>query len=75
LRRVQRESASGEILFGLDEYRDVWLHDDGDAYLVRDLVCIRVVERLHGLGYFASHPEDALTPGDEVLNTQEEARQ
>lgn len=64
LRRVQRESAGRELLFGLDEYRDVWLHDDGDAYLVRDLVCIRVVERLHELGYFAEHPEEALEARD-----------
>lgn len=64
LRRVQRESAAGKLLFGLDEYRDVWLHDDGDAYLVRDLICIRVVERLHELGYFAVHPEDALDASD-----------
>ncbi len=60
LQRVQQESARGALLFGLDEYRDVWLHDDGDAYLVRDLICIRVVERLHDLGYFKQHPEDAM---------------
>jgi CRISPR-associated protein Cst1 len=64
LRRAQRESAGGELLFGLAEYRDVWLHDDGDRWLVRDLVCIRLVERLHELGYFKEHPEDALETRD-----------
>lgn len=57
LRRAQHESASGTLLFGLDEHRDVWLHDDGDRYLVRDLVSIRVIERLHALGYFKAHPD------------------
>jgi CRISPR-associated protein Cst1 len=56
---AQRRSAQGQILFGLDEYATVWLHEDGDEFLVRDLVTIRVVERLAALGYFASHPEDA----------------
>jgi CRISPR-associated protein Cst1 len=70
LRRVQRESADGEaLLFGLDEYRDVWLHDDGDAYLVRDLLCIRVVEVLHDRGYFKAHPEDILE-GREASETE-----
>ena len=57
LRRAQHESTKGQLLFGLDEYRDVWLHDDGDRYLVRDLVSIRVIEQLHGLGYFAANPD------------------
>jgi hypothetical protein len=69
LRRVQRESVGGELLFGLEEYRDVWLHDDGDAYPVRDLICIRVVEKLHELGYFRAHPEDALTEQGEGSKT------
>ncbi len=75
LRSAQRESATGQLLFGLDEYRDVWLHDDGDVYLARDLICIRVVERLHELGYFAAHPEDALTPEGDASGTEEEVRQ
>jgi hypothetical protein len=59
---AQRETAraGGELLFGLDEYATVWLHEDGDEWLVRDLVAIRVVERLHEFGHFAEHPEDAL---------------
>lgn len=52
LLRAQRESAApgGELLFGLDEFATVWLHEDGDEYVVRDLVCIRVNEKLHELG-------------------------
>lgn len=75
LRRAQREStAGGELLFGLDEYRDVWLHDDGDGFLVRDLIGIRVVEQLHGLGYFREHPEAVLEAGDagDATETKEE---
>ena len=60
LRKAQLESAKGEILFGLDEYVNVWLHQDGDAFLVRDLLCIRVVETLEQLGYFRDNPEDQL---------------
>lgn len=78
LRRVQRESAGGELLFGLDEYRDVWLHEDGDRYLVRDLLCIGVVERLHEKGYFKAHPEDVLesgAPGDAENERGEEGQE
>ena len=60
LRKAQRESAKGELLFGLDEYTNVWLHLDGDAFLVRDLVCIRVVETLEELGYYRDNPDDEL---------------
>lgn len=60
LRKAQLESARGELLFGLDEYTNVWLHQDGDAYLVRDLICIRVVETLEELGYYRDNPEDKL---------------
>ncbi len=69
LRRVQQESASGKLLFGLDEYRDVWLHEDGDRYLVRDLITIRVVERLYELGYYRTHPEDAVVHEDNDPDT------
>ena len=49
--RTLAASAEGKtLLFGLDDYATVWLHEDGDQYLVRDLVCIRVVEKLHELG-------------------------
>lgn len=64
LRRAHRESATGELLFGLDEYRDVWLHDDGDSFLVRDLICIRAVERLYELGYFKENPDAVLEAGE-----------
>lgn len=65
LRRAQRDSTSGDLLFGLDEYRDVWLHEDGDGFLVRDLMCIRVVEQLHANGYFKENPDAAPGDGDE----------
>lgn len=62
----QRESAGRALLFGLDEYATVWLHEDGDEYLVRDLVCLRVVEQLATAGYFAAHPEEQLeAPGED----------
>jgi CRISPR-associated protein Cst1 len=60
LLRVQRESARHELLFGLEEFGNVWLHPDRDEYLVRDLVCLSVVEKLYTLGWYAEHPEDVL---------------
>src|SRR5262249_22295956 len=60
LRRVQQESAKDELMFGLDEYAAVWLHEDRDAFLVRDLLAIRVVERLHEQGWFKAHPEESI---------------
>jgi hypothetical protein len=58
LMRVQRVSAQGAApLFGLDEYAMVWLHEDGDEWLIRDLVCIRVVEALAASGFFGANPE------------------
>jgi CRISPR-associated protein Cst1 len=51
LMRAQRESLAGDkLLFGLDEYAEVWLHEDGDERLVRDLIAIRLVEKLSELG-------------------------
>lgn len=71
LRRVQRESAGGAgLLFGLDEYAGVWLHEEGDQYLARDLMCIRVVEQLHAAGYFAAHPEETVTTEDATEETE-----
>jgi hypothetical protein len=64
LLRAQRDG----LPFGLDEYAAVWLHEeDGrvDEGLIRDLVCIRVVERLRE--YFEKHPEDQL---DKVSGAQ-----
>jgi CRISPR-associated protein Cst1 len=57
LRAAQLASAKGTLLFGLDEHRNVWLHEDGDRYLVRDLISIRVVEVLHEAKWFAENPE------------------
>jgi hypothetical protein len=72
---AQRKSAKdGALLFGLDEYATVWMHEDGDEWLVRDLVCIRVVEKLTELGYFTAHPEDALEEAAGAASAQEEAR-
>lgn len=65
--RAQGASAEGSLLFGLDEYATVWLHEDGDQYLVRDLVCIRVVEKLHELG----RPIEALEPEESARNGEE----
>jgi CRISPR-associated protein Cst1 len=73
LRRVQRESAGSKLLFGLDEYRNVWLHEDGDRYLVRDLVCIRLIEKLDELGYFKAHPEDVVDAEEQEREASEEA--
>jgi hypothetical protein len=64
LLRAQRDG----LPFGLDEYAAVWLHEDdsrSDENLVRDLVCIRVVERLYELKYFDSHPEDRVENSDD----------
>ena len=72
LMRVQRESAQrAQPLFGLDEYATVWLHEDGDEWLIRDLVCIRVVEALAGSGFLGANP--GLVP--ENLETAEETVQ
>ncbi len=73
LRRVQRESAGSALLFGLDEYRNVWLHEDGDRYLVRDLVCIRLIEKLDELGYFKAHPEDVVDAEEQEREASEES--
>lgn len=69
LMRAQRESAKGkDLLFGLNEYATVWLHEDGDEWLVRDLICIRVVEVLAARDFFAVHP--TLVP-EELTETEE----
>lgn len=65
--RAQGASVEGALLFGLDEYATVWLHEDGDQYLVRDLVCIRVVEKLHELG----RKVDALDAEESGANSEE----
>lgn len=63
LLRAQRDG----LPFGLDEYATVWLHEDdsrADESLIRDLVCIRVVEKLYEAKYFDEHPEDKLPAGE-----------
>lgn len=71
LLRVQRESAvGGTALFGLDEYATVWLHEDGDEWLVRDLLTIRTIESLADSGYLQAHKEilpEELAPEEEVI--------
>jgi hypothetical protein len=58
LMHSQRASADGaELLFGFDEYVAVWVHEDGSEWLIRDLICIRVVEALAANGFLAKHPE------------------
>jgi CRISPR-associated protein Cst1 len=61
LRLVQQESAKvGTVLFGLDEYASVWLHEEAGDWLVRDLICIRVVEKLAEKKFFDQNPDAAV---------------
>ena len=76
LLRAQRATAGGKLLFGLDEYAQVFLHGEDDEYLVRDLICVRVVEELSRLNYFAEHPDVALPEDNqEGANGAEEVTQ
>jgi len=75
LLRAQRDG----MPLGLDEYATVWLHEDdggrADEGLIRDLVCLRVVERLDEIGYFTAHPEEVLSStADEISMPTEEVR-
>ncbi len=70
LLQAQRKSATEHLLFGLDEYALVWLREEGDEFLVRDLVAIRVVERLSELGYFQANPDDDLDRSAEQAAAQ-----
>jgi len=72
LLRAQRESARTQLLFGLDEFANVWLSQEGDEYLVRDLVCLRVVEKLHESGYLTAHPEAVTAAPREEASPPEE---
>ena len=66
LLRRQRESAlEGALMFGLDEYANVWVREDEDDWFVRDLLCIRVVEKLDALGYFKREPGTAIENAEE----------
>jgi CRISPR-associated protein Cst1 len=62
LMSAQRRTVPDRLLFGLNEFATVWLHEDGDEFLVRDLISIRVVERLSEAGYFRENPEDVIEP-------------
>jgi hypothetical protein len=44
--------------FTLDEFCLVWLDDEKDAWLIQDLLAIRVIERLHELGHFLEVAQD-----------------
>lgn len=63
LTKAQRNEARerGKLLFGLQEYLDVFEADDavglGDWSLTRDLISIRLVETLHQGGFFAERGE------------------
>jgi CRISPR-associated protein Cst1 len=54
--KAQRRSTKSSLLFGLDDYVEVFMADDGMGReswgLIRDLVVIRLVETLHTSGYF-----------------------
>jgi CRISPR-associated protein Cst1 len=55
--KAQRHSAAGDLLFGLQDYLDVFMAEDGMGReswgLVRDLIAIRIVETLHRAGYLS----------------------
>lgn len=76
LRKTQRKSAinGGPVLFGLDEFTNVWLHSHDSIYLTRDLICIRIAEKLDELGYFREHPEDQFDADDIDTETEHEER-
>lgn len=63
LTKAQRDEARKQdrLLFGLQEYLDVFEADDAvglaDWSLTRDLVSIRLVEALHERGFFRERPE------------------
>lgn len=67
LTKAQRNQAKdrGELLFGLDEYMEIFEADDAvgnfDWGLTRDLVSIRLVENLHREGFFAKGNEELLS--------------
>ena len=58
LTKAQRNRARehDELLFGLDEYLEVFIADDAvgkaDWSLIRDLISIRLVEQLYQKGFF-----------------------
>jgi CRISPR-associated protein Cst1 len=73
--KAQRDEArkNGRLLFGLDEYIQVFEAEDNlgrlDWRLVRDLLSVRVVEQLHRAGFLAK--EDLEEPEETVSQTEE----
>lgn len=71
LKKAQRNEAKdrGQLLFGLDEYLDVFEADSvvgrGDWSLVRDLISIRLVEQLHKKGFFEKDENRGLLDAEE----------
>lgn len=68
LLQVQRTSAESKLLFTLDDYARVWLHEEdgkSDESLVRDLICIRVVEKLHEAQWFSDNPDVVIEETDD----------
>jgi CRISPR-associated protein Cst1 len=72
LTKAQRNQAKdqGNLLFGLQDYLEVFEADGAvgvsDWSLTRDLISIRLVESLHGKGFFKENPEVLETPEDET---------
>jgi CRISPR-associated protein Cst1 len=72
LAKAQRNQAKdhGNLLFGLQEYLDVFEADGAvgvsDWSLTRDLISIRLVEALHVRGFFKDNAELLETPEDET---------
>jgi hypothetical protein len=54
--KAQRRSASADLLFGLDEFLNVFFAEEGMGLespgLIRDLIAIRLTEKLHHSGFF-----------------------
>jgi len=72
LTKAQRNQAKdqGKLLFGLQDYLEVFEADGAvgvsDWSLTRDLISIRLVESLHGQGFFKDNPEMLETPEEET---------
>jgi CRISPR-associated protein Cst1 len=72
LMKAQRNQAKNrnELLFGLQDYLDVFQADDAvgrlDWSLTRDLISIRLIEQLHGRGFFSREDNSELLTETEV---------
>jgi CRISPR-associated protein Cst1 len=71
LTKVQRRYAQEKhaLLFGFDQYLDIFLANDGEKSvnwsLVRDLISIRLVEQLFSRGFFARSGNEELLESSE----------